>query len=204
MKSKTINLIFTAFLAWILVVPAVAQQKKNWVLKNSSVEIKGTSNLHDWEMNAREVSGWFTGTLDKADLKSINNAKLSFEATDIVSESSIMTKKAQESLNADKHPEIIFTSVSIENYEPTQSAFKATVKGKLNIAGKTRMITVPVNGKITGDEKVTINAKYSLKMSDYNIDPPNAMLGTLKTGDRVMLNFTLHFINDQAISSAKK
>jgi hypothetical protein len=60
------------------------------------------------------------------------------------------------------------------------------------LAGVTKRISVPFTGVQAGD-KVSINGSKELKMSEFNIKPPTAMLGTLKTGDQVTVAFQLNF-----------
>jgi hypothetical protein len=39
--------------------------------------------------------------------------------------------------------------------------------------------------------RIQIKGSKKVKMTDFNISPPTAMLGTLKTGDEVTISFTL-------------
>ena len=41
------------------------------------------------------------------------------------------------------------------------------------------------------DGTVTCTGSYTLKMTDYDVKPPTFMLGAMKTGDSITLNFTM-------------
>jgi polyisoprenoid-binding protein YceI len=38
---------------------------------------------------------------------------------------------------------------------------------------------------------MTVSGDYTLKMTDYGIQPPKAMWGTIKTGDEVTIKFEI-------------
>jgi len=60
--------------------------------------------------------------------------------------------------------------------------------GNLTIAGSTNSIELPFNLNINGG-KVLLEGKKALKMTDYNIDPPKALLGTITTGDEIEVHY---------------
>ena len=44
-----------------------------------------------------------------------------------------------------------------------------------------------------GDKQFQVKGEVPLKMSDFGIDPPTAMMGTLKTGNEVVIKYNLEF-----------
>jgi len=61
----------------------------------------------------------------------------------------------------------------------------------LTIAGVTKQVTL--QGKITenADGSATITGSRKIKMSEFGITPPSFMLGALKVGDEVTVEYTL-------------
>jgi hypothetical protein len=155
--------------------------------------ITGTSSLHDWEMTLKsincEVQIEHEGTL----LKSLDNISFSCKATDIKSESSLMNKKAYDALKADAFPQIKFNWISTTGLVSEGNNFKGDVTGKLNVAGETRETIVPFNGTFVDNNTVIITGSTELQMSSFKITTPTALLGTLKTGDKISVSFTLQF-----------
>jgi hypothetical protein len=45
----------------------------------------------------------------------------------------------------------------------------------------------------TDDNGIKLEGSYSLKMTDYGVDPPKALLGAIKTDNEVTINFSLLF-----------
>lgn len=192
MKRK----LFTGILTTMFIIPVMAQQSQKWVLDKSSVLIQGTSSVHDWEMKAQDVQAEFIGIQADGELQNLNNATLKIKSSKIISENSTMNKKAHSALQSSKYPEITFTAQSVKNLTQNGSSFQATVVGDLKLAGKTKIVAIPVKGKYSGDRILKLQSNYAISMSDFEIDPPTAMMGALKTGDKVTLDFDLQFKED--------
>ena len=61
----------------------------------------------------------------------------------------------------------------------------------LTVAGQAQTVTMDVSGQRLADGSVTAAATIPLKMTDYGITPPTALLGTIKAGDVVKVTFAL-------------
>lgn len=42
---------------------------------------------------------------------------------------------------------------------------------------------------------ITCKGTYTLKMTDYNVEPSSFMIGIMKTGDDITLDFAVTYIN---------
>jgi hypothetical protein len=155
--------------------------------------ITGTSSLHDWEMTLKSINCEAQIEHEGTLLKSIDNISFSCKATDIKSESSLMNKKAYGALKADAFPQIKFNWISTTGLVSEGNNFKGDVTGKLNVAGETRETIVPFKGTFVDNNTVIITGSTELQMSSFKITPPTALLGTLKTGDKISVSFTLQF-----------
>jgi polyisoprenoid-binding protein YceI len=148
--------------------------------EKSTMTITGTSSLHDWEMtvNKFDVTGIITDT-------QVQNLKATIKSKSMESGKSIMDDKAYDAVQADDYPEIIFSAKTLKVNGNTISG-----KGSLMIGGESREIDI--NAKIIkkGTE-MQLQGKVPLKMSDFDITPPTAMFGTLKTGDDVVINYDI-------------
>jgi hypothetical protein len=65
--------------------------------------------------------------------------------------------------------------------------------GNLSFSGQTRKISIKTIGKITKSRDYQLKGSVPLKMTDYKMKPPTAMLGTMKTGDAVTVEFDVTF-----------
>ena len=97
-----------------------------------------------------------------------------------------MDKNIYSALDAEHFHKIIFSATSLKI-----EGDKLTGKGSLKIKGKSNEI--PVNLSIQKNGAYIISGQIDLKMTDYNVEPPTALLGTVKTGDKISLEmaFTL-------------
>jgi polyisoprenoid-binding protein YceI len=167
----------------------------NYALSAQLTTIDGTSNLHGWHQKIEKISG-------KGEVKQGADKSLSLQALNIViqvnsikgSEGSGMDSKAYKALKADKFPEITFALTEpVANIPYGASTYSVAAKGHLTIAGVTRSITMPVKIALSEDKKIIVDGVQQVKMTDYGIDPPTALLGMLKTGDVITINFKTTF-----------
>ena len=98
-----------------------------------------------------------------------------------------MDKNAYNALNTDKFKQIAFV---LTNATPDGSAFKCN--GNLTIAGVTKPITLEATCKAAANGDLGCSAKYALKMTDFKVEPPTFMFGSIKTGDELTLTFSIN------------
>ena len=65
---------------------------------------------------------------------------------------------------------------------------KVVASGDLTIAGKTNKVDLPFTLTVS-DGKAVLEGKIPLKMTDFGIEPPKALLGTIKTGDEIEVHY---------------
>ncbi len=188
--------LFNAFLTGILLLTAISTRaQENYSISAYTVTIDGTSNLHSWNEKVEKVSG-------KGVIKASANKEFTFHSFNIImevnsiksTEGSGMNKKTYKALKSDKYPEISFvlTEPVIAKTDGSGN-YSANAKGTLTIAGVTKTITMPIKISEDADKKITVAGVQKVKMSDYNVSAPTAMLGILKTGDAITINFNTTF-----------
>lgn len=151
------------------------------------LKVIGGSTLHDWEMVATAASGKAELTIDGQSIKAIPMAEVTMKATALKSGKGQMDELAYKALKADKNPNIHFKLTSYKNL----GGNKASVTGNLTIAGTTKPITFQVLYLVKG-EAVKIEGDTSFKMTDFNMTPPTAVFGTIKTEDKVKVSFKMN------------
>ncbi len=186
MKRTALNLIII-ILGVALSSPLLAQQ--TYQVKSHSIVVEGTSNLHDWTASAEQANGSFKVNVDDGKIASINAVELKVDAKSLKSsKGNIMNSKIIDALKAKKNPYISFKSTGGTVSEKS-GAYKITASGVLTIAGTSQNVTVDALGKILPNGDIEFTGAKKLKMTDYNVDPPTAMLGTMTTGNEVTLTF---------------
>lgn len=159
--------------------------------KNSgTLKVSGTSSLHDWEMELAKFE--VSAEMEKDDDGSytLKNASFLTEANHLISEKSMMERKAREALKSEKYPEIAFHQ-SRDNVTINRGNETFQIKGDLQIAGKTKPAEMSLKGMLNDDNQFQVKGKTSLKMTDFGIKPPTVMMGSIKTNDEVSVEFDI-------------
>lgn len=152
---------------------------------SSSAVIYGTSNIHDWEMTATEFTSQAKVEIKAGTSVTILEGSMLFKAMKIKSESSGMDKKAQESLKAESNPDITFTITAPVTLTLNGNKASGNITGTLLLAGIRKTIIVPVTLEIDASAKMVVTSNIKIKMTDYQMEPPTAVFGTIKCGDSV-------------------
>jgi hypothetical protein len=167
---------------------ALQAQAKFTVTKNSDFKVAGTSSLHDWQMTSSQASGNVEMGVDGNRITSISGLSLNLPVTSLKSDKSGMDKNAYKALNSTKHPDITFILTKVNQITP--KLIKAT--GNLIIAGTSRPVNLDVNYTVSGSE-VTFEGSSNITFTDFKVDPPTAVFGTIKTGNDLILSFNTTF-----------
>lgn len=158
----------------------------------ASFEIHGTSSIHDWVMTSESCTGLMQLLADDSSV-SINEIEIQLEVTSLKSGKKVMDNKCYDALKSDAHPEIVFQLTEIlEISDSSAERSSAVFRGLLKIAGVSKAVDVNVD-IVRSNGTINIQGKKNLKMSDFAIEPPKALLGTLKTGNDIVIVFNLNF-----------
>jgi polyisoprenoid-binding protein YceI len=161
--------------------------------KDVAIKLFGTSSLHDWEMEAITTTGeaQFEFKLgSESDPISIKSLSFALQVADLKSDNKGLDKKAYEALKSDEFKDIQYELIS-STISPEKGGYLIQSTGHLTIAGVTRAIVMDVYCMINAEGTITSKGSYKLKMTDYNIKPPSFMLGAMKTGDAITLDFAV-------------
>ncbi len=154
----------------------------------SEIEIQGTSSIHDWEMIVEDYQLETQLTKGANNTQEINMIAFSCSVEDITADNRIMDGKTHDALKEDDHPRIQFTAKFSDSPLAVTSG-KTYLKGSLKIAGVTRVIQFPVAIEFVSERSYRAKGEVSMRMTDFNVEPPTAMMGALETGDEVTVVF---------------
>jgi len=159
-----------------------------------TVTVTGTSTLHDWSVHATGLRGSLdlpSGFL-AGETTAVPAARFTLAVRALQSEHDKMNTLMWEALQAAKHPELTFALESARLQGAGGPTTKVEVKGALMVAGVARPVTLVLDVRRDGN-RLLASGELPLKMSDFGIKPPTAMMGTMRTGDavRVKIETTL-------------
>jgi len=192
MKTFVSKVWFYCNILFVITNGANGQQTLTLIPSESRIIIKGTSNLHDWEENVEKFSVNVSMKMLNNEIQGINSVHVTCKSSSIVSDHDIMTNKTLEALRTDKYPEIVFTMESAEKLVSVYGKASGILSGYLTMAGTTKRINIAFEGNMSNN-RVVITGSKDINMNDFKIKPPTAMLGTLKTGETVVVSFHLQF-----------
>ncbi|TYA71644.1 YceI family protein [Seonamhaeicola marinus] len=157
----------------------------------SSLTVFGTSNVHGWKVDAATQQGAIRfNSLEACDIAHLSLTVLT-ESLKGVKPGMALT--ASETLKSDQYKYILFTLTEVKSVtKKSNGVFELKANGDLVIAGTKK--SVPVSFDVTTtNNKVNLKGKTILKMTDFNLTPPEALMGTIKAKDDIMLKFDVRF-----------
>lgn len=195
MKSKLIMFLMAGMLL-ANSANALAQASKASTFK-STITINGTSNIHDWHSKTDQLSGEFV----VGENNTIESLVVKFPVQSIKSGDRLMDKKTYETMLSEKHPSITFQLT-----EPTTAIVSSTdiqinLTGNLTVAGVTKKITFKSTGKKTANGGYQLTGTVPMKMTDFKMKIPTALLGTIKAGDAVTVKFDVMVLSHNLVAT---
>ncbi len=189
MRSETKLIWFLVPIVFLVFTIQGLCQNKYSLSESKEMKVSGTSTIHDWHMDAEGgVTGTAQLTMEGNKLMNISSIKVELKAESLKSGNNSMDKNAYKALSTSKYPSIIF-----EMTGPSKiSGNKISTTGKLSISGISQTIPIEVTYSVNGNSVTFIGSK-DIKFSDFKIDPPKAVFGTIKTGNELQLSFNIAF-----------
>jgi hypothetical protein len=164
-------------------------------LAKSTVNMSGTSTLHDWTADVAKVSGNGQLTFANNALSGIKSLSITMTTNSIKSsKGSTMDNNMYKAMKAKEFPTMTYNLAKVTSITQKGGVYYLETEGKLTIAGTAKTIAMSVTGKQNGSE-ITFKGTKKLKMTEFKVEPPVMFLGTLKTDDNVTISFDATFVN---------
>jgi polyisoprenoid-binding protein YceI len=194
-RGKSINNYSLSFFICV-VTPLLCPAQSRYTSQKASVTIAGTSSLHDWTEKSQQGSGVAVFNFAEEKL-TLNGLSFVVPVKSLKSEHSSMDNNTYKALKADKNPNITYIAHTASITRVNAETFSVKTTGKLTIAGTTNDTDISATVKVNADKSITVSGSKKFKMTDYKVDPPTAVLGTIKTGDEITISFDCRFIKQQ-------
>lgn len=163
-------------------------------VSDPDIKVLGTSNLHNWSMEAKDITcsaKFGFGAAGSGLPQSLTALELSIPVHNLKSGESLMDSRAYSAMKADKFGTITFVSASAVIVPGQKNQFLLKSTGTMTIAGVTQPVVLTAACQVNADGGIACSGSEQLKMTDYQIKPPVFMLGALRTGDVLNINFSL-------------
>lgn len=186
------------------VVLSVEAQVEYKISSESTMTISGTSTIHDWTSKVNEINGTYVLKESIAEKKLpksgsiVESVKIEIPVLSIESpRGATMDNKTYNALKSEEHPNIIF-EVSQDQIksitDPKAETFQLDVTGNLTIAGNTKEVSLTLDGQKVNENTLKFKGSIPIDMVTYNVEPPTAMFGQIKTGKDVTIDFELTLV----------
>jgi polyisoprenoid-binding protein YceI len=154
---------------------------------NVDFTVSGTSTIRGWTCSAKGVIAVTAGTGSSKPVPGFANGVQAATVTVPLKAFSCpneeMTQHLLEAMKADKFSEIVYR---LERYEVTGEQVQAT--GSMTITGVTQPMSFPVVLKASA-EAVQVEGNTRLDVTKFGVEPPVVMLGMLKVGPQIRIEF---------------
>ncbi len=191
--KKIISLLMATWLGFAATLEVFADSSIAWFqgtrTPDSTVRIKGTSNVHNWELRGA-IGGfiWLPADLENTLNQLSTSEKLAVKSgvsiwvAGLKSETSMFTPKSDERaiselLKSGQHPYISYWMTELVATGVGSSSNAVRVfdsKGELVIAGVTNQIAMPINIAALDGNTLKFSGRVPIKMTDFDITPPAA------------------------------
>jgi polyisoprenoid-binding protein YceI len=176
-------------------------------LAASRLTVEGTSTLHHWTVAGNSIGGSLI--VSEQDLVSLwehsglstqpltPTVRVEIPVTSLTSGKRQMDDKMHEALKAKTHPTITYRLESARipprqtaQTEDTGEHLAIDTTGALTVAGVARTLDIPMRVRRLSENRLEVSGDTPLRMTEFGIEPPKAMLGTIRTGDTVRVHWT--------------
>ncbi|MDR3651745.1 MAG: YceI family protein [Paludibacter sp.] len=183
--SKTFMLLFISFM--LLSINVLSAQSLKINPKTSTMTIYGTTNVHNFTIKVGQINGELA-----ISSKKVQSLSVEIPVRGLKSNESLMNTKTYEAFNEPKNPKISFQLTDAESLQVAGDEVNVTVNGNLTMAGVTKKISFKTTGKNLKPGVYDFKGSIALKMSDFKMKPPTAMLGMMKVGDAITLKYDIY------------
>ncbi len=194
----------------LLIIPAIALVTATeppvtvtYTLDNaqSTMTINGGSTVGSWDADVNTILASFT--VDFETLKNLDESRngiftlqnFSIPVKDIDSDAgNRMTRNIHNYLKEGQHPEITFTlndAVLTPNTTSEGARFEIETTGTITAAGVSRDVTLTLVGELMENGDIVFSGTQQMGFSDFNIDRPSAMLGTIRASEDLEIEYRL-------------
>lgn len=197
-----------SFILFFILAPATfwaghvfSQELSYYPSEESKLWIEGRSNVNQFECEANKYSGEATiydeQEEDSAFVQSVQerlSLQVDIRVDGFECGKNKMNRDLRNALKSDNFPEITFLFDSAELIEMPESPddpFLVDVKGSLTVAGETRDIHFETRAYYLDVDRVRAIGNTTIRMSDFNVEPPTALLGLIQADDELTVKFDL-------------
>lgn len=181
-----------------------ASKSKYSIEHGSELKLKGSTNINSFSCKCKEQFPAQQFTVQKKDKKGILEFNTTYLYVPIVAldcGNKKMNSDMQKALNASAYPKIKIELLKAEEEEHCPANIHCNnnnggwlpmkVYANISMNGHTKAYEIHVNTKKETGSKLYFKGAKRLRMSDFEVTPPEVFFGTVKVNDAVEIVFDL-------------
>jgi polyisoprenoid-binding protein YceI len=165
----------------------------------------GTSTLRSWSCTADRIDATLVSPDESVLASTLDGKKVAgtvqvdFPVAKLECKNGTMNEHMGKALKAKEFTSIRFAMTSYELNKG--SAVVGSLQGTLTLAGKTLPIIVPVKFEPAPDNALRVTGAVPVKMTEWDVKPPTLMMGSIKVGESVTVNFDLQLQKSSTVAN---
>jgi polyisoprenoid-binding protein YceI len=178
---------------------ATAQDVTYQLSEIHQFKIDGDSNVRSWDADITEadaslvLTGVDNLSIENLTEESFKSFKISIPVEGIESDSRRLTRNLQGYLREDDFPVITFELQQINSITYENGSAQISADGIINAAGVENSVSMDVEATVNGNGSITFSGVQRLLMTDFDIDPPTAVMGTVRADDEIDIIYQVTF-----------
>jgi len=173
------------------------ETKRYTISESSKLYLSGTTNVNLFTCDCEDR--WVAQSIQVENggaYSRFRNARLSMMTRKFDCHNAKMDRDMHKALKAESYPAIQIELLETW-YDPEQAKqakkdwFDVKAKVKVTITGVTRIQFIEAKAKATTQNHFALKGEKALKMTEFGIDPPEALFGLIKVNDQITFHFDL-------------
>lgn len=162
----------------------------------SVLSIRGTTNVNSFECFAKQQFPEQTTRLvvnGNSRMIEFNDMKLLLKVEALDCDNNRMNADLCDALKSEDFPHIVIRlhDARIDDHDSRLDWIPVSVRSSLTISGQTRTSTIKARMKRLADGSFRFAADHGIRMTDYGVEPPTALLGLIKVKDQIVIHFDI-------------
>jgi len=161
----------------------------------SSLTILGTSTLHDWKLDAEKIIGNAEFEIAGKELTSIKSLSIEVPVEPMKSGLDAIDSHMQTAMTANNSSVVTFILKEVILLAPnTIGGYTVQANGNITIIKNAKPVSLQATIEMKDDGSIRIFGETHISMTEYEVEPPQAEMGSIKTEDEVKVIFDVVFV----------
>lgn len=177
----------------------VGVMKKRFTIEdNSHLQLKGTSNVNVFTCDCEDRYAPQTFEVEQqGETARFHHTSLKINTQKFNCHNGKIDHDMRKALKSDKFPyiqiDLLETRQDARHFQTANRTwFDVQAKVKLTICGIAKTKNIPAKAQVLSDNQFRLKGFHPIQMSEFGIDPPQAMFGLIQVNDQIDFHFDLY------------